>query len=69
MDSITLKIQGMTCSGCAATVARVLRAVHGVQSVDVSLEQAAATIAYDAEAASREQLRAAVAGAGFDAAF
>jgi copper chaperone len=69
MDSITLKIGGMTCGGCASTVTRVLRAVSGVSSVDVSLEQAAAKVEYDARTASREQLKAAVEGAGFDASF
>jgi copper chaperone len=69
MDSITMKIGGMTCGGCAATVTRVLRAVKGVKSVDVSLERAAAAIEYDPGAANREQLKAAVEGAGFDASF
>jgi copper chaperone len=67
MDSITMKIGGMTCGGCAATVTRVLRAVNGVSSVDVSLEQAAARVEYDPGAATREQLTAAVEAAGFDA--
>ena len=37
MEQTTLTIGGMTCGGCVATVTRVLRAVPGVASAEVSL--------------------------------
>jgi copper chaperone CopZ len=40
----TLKISGMTCSGCAGTVERVLKSVPGVQHVQVELAKAEAQI-------------------------
>jgi copper chaperone CopZ len=40
----TLKIEGMTCAGCAAKVEYVLGAVNGVQKVQVNLEKAEAEI-------------------------
>ena len=69
METLVLKVGGMTCTGCVASVTRVLAAVTGVSSVDVSLERAQASVEYDGALANREQLRAAVEGAGFDAAF
>jgi copper chaperone len=67
MDQVTLKVGGMTCAGCASSVTRVLQAVKGVDRVRVSLEKAQAEVSYDPALAKREDLCAAVAGAGFDA--
>jgi copper chaperone len=69
MEILMMKIGGMTCGGCTASVTRVLRAVAGVQAVDVSLDRAAATVSFDPQRANRDQLKAAVEGAGFDASF
>ena len=68
MESVSLKVAGMTCMGCVASVTRVLQNVKGVSKVDVSLAEASARVEFDPSLANREQLRAAVEGAGFDAA-
>jgi copper chaperone len=68
MEQTTLTIGGMTCGGCVATVTRVLRAVPGVASAEVSLEQGRAVVQHDAATAPVDALRAAVEDAGFDAA-
>ena len=68
MENITLKIGGMTCGGCVDSVARVLRAVAGVQKVEVSLERAVADVHYDPARTDRNRLKEAVESAGFDAA-
>ena len=68
MESVSLKVSGMTCMGCVASVTRVLRSVKGVGKVDVSLAEARAQVEFDPGIANREQLRAAVERAGFDAA-
>jgi copper chaperone len=67
VETVTLKVGGMTCTGCVASVTRVLQALQGVSEVDVSLEKAQARVQYDPACANREQLRAAIEGAGFDA--
>jgi copper chaperone len=67
MESITVKVAGMTCSGCVASVTRVLQGVNGVGKVDVSLQQGEAIVEFDPGLAQREQLRAAIESAGFDA--
>lgn len=67
MDKATLKVGGMTCMGCVGSVTRVLQAVDGVSEVAVSLEKALAEVSYDPSRVQREDLCAAVEGAGFDA--
>ena len=68
MESVRLKVTGMTCMGCVASVTRVLQGIKGVGKVDVSLPEASARVEFDPSVANREQLRAAVESAGFDAA-
>jgi copper chaperone len=67
MESLRLKVQGMTCMGCVASVTRVLKEVPGVSEVAVSLENAEASVEFDSSRTNRESLRAAIEAAGFDA--
>lgn len=69
METVTMKVGGMTCMGCVGSVTRVLQGVKGVGAVHVSLESAKAEVQYDPALANRDALRAAVESAGFDAAF
>lgn len=61
-----LIIGGMTCSGCVASVRKVLSAVEGVSTVSVDLEQGRATVT-SGEAIDASRLVAAVEDAGYDA--
>ena len=66
MQSV-IKVKGMTCGGCVASVERVLRALDGVDKVDVSLERGEATVQYEPGRVDVSKLRAAIEDAGFDA--
>ena len=66
MSEVTIKVEGMSCGGCVKNVTGVLKALPGVEDVQVSLEGAAATVRHDPAKVSVEALRAAVEGAGFD---
>ena len=68
METTVVKVNGMTCMGCVASVKKVLTAIDGVQQVDVSLEKAQATIVYDAAHSQPAQFRTAIEAAGFEAA-
>jgi copper chaperone len=68
MQNVSFDVQGMTCGGCVASVKRVLSALPGVQSVDVTLEPGKASVAYDPARVSVDQMRAAVENAGYDVA-
>ena len=74
METITLKVSGMTCEGCVRSVKKVLESVPGVRNAEVSLEQAQAKVEVEpgrAEASNPELLTAlkqAVEDAGYEAA-
>ncbi len=66
MQTTVIKINGMTCMGCVNSVRTVLEKISGVDNVDVSLEQAQATIQYDVETISVDQFKQVIEDAGFD---
>ncbi len=66
METVTFKVSGMTCGGCVNSVRKVVAALSGVGSVDVSLEQAQATVSYDPARATPADLKNAVRDAGFE---
>ena len=68
METVTLKVDGMTCGGCVASVTRVLKAVPGVDRVDVVLKPGQATVRYDAAKVAVPALKAAIESAGYDVA-
>jgi copper chaperone len=67
METMTIKVSGMTCQGCVRSVTRVLQAVPGVEAVAVSLEKGEAELRYDPARAGTPQFRKAVEDAGFQA--
>ena len=66
MSSVTIVVKGMSCGGCVSGVEQALGALPGVAKVAVSLEAANATVEYDEERVSLEQLKGAVVEAGFE---
>lgn len=65
MQTELLKVRGMTCGGCTSKVMHALRALSGVRDVKVSLPTGEATVQYDEQLTSPDQLKAAVIGAGY----
>jgi copper chaperone len=61
---VVLAVSGMTCGGCAGTVARVLAAVPGVAGTRVDLSEGRATVAGTARL---QDLVRALQAAGFGA--
>jgi copper chaperone len=68
METVTLKVNGMSCGGCVASVTRVLRAVPGVGAVAVALDPGTATVTYDPQLAGPPALARAVEEAGYEVA-
>ena len=66
METVTLKVEGMTCGGCVASVTRVLKAVPGVDDAAVTLQPGEARVAFDPARTGVPALRAAIEDAGFD---
>ncbi len=63
--SVTLGVEGMTCSACSAAVERALSRLEGVKSASVNLATNRAAVEYDAAVVTLAQLRKAVTDAGF----
>ena len=66
METTMLRIKGMTCMRCVASVKRVLQGIEGVKAVDVSLEQGQATLQYDSAVANPARFKTAVEEAGYE---
>ena len=65
MNEIVLSVTGMTCGGCVNSVHRVLTALPGVQSVEVTLTPGQAQVVYDPSRVDRAALVQAIIDAGF----
>jgi copper chaperone len=68
METIKLTVQGMTCGGCVKSVERILRAIDGVQHVQVSLENGSANVEYDAKKTNAKAFKLAIEDAGYEVA-
>jgi copper chaperone len=67
MESIVLKVIGMSCGGCVKSVTNVLQELPGVAKAEVSLEQGEAKVDFDPAKVTREAMAQAIADAGFEA--
>ena len=65
--SVTIRVEGMRCGGCASSVQKALKATGGVEEVNVSFEKGEAVIKYDDQKVTVEKLREVINGTGFKA--
>ena len=65
METVTLKVEGMTCGGCVASVTRVLKATPGVGDAVVRLDTRSATVTFDPARTSLPALKSAIEDAGY----
>jgi P-type Cu+ transporter len=66
ITTLSLPVRGMTCASCVRRVEKTLTAVSGVSKASVNLATEKATVAFDPQSVSLEQLRAAIADAGYE---
>ncbi len=67
METMVLKVSGMSCGGCVKSVTTVLEALAGVSRAAVSLPNGEAVVDYEVGKVSREQMVQAIDDAGFEA--
>lgn len=65
MKETTLSVTGMTCGGCVNSVQKVLAALPGVQSAEVTLAPGEARVVHDETRIGRDALVQAIVDAGF----
>ena len=61
----TIKVTGMSCSGCSTRVGKALKNVAGVASADVDLKAGQASVEYDPARANEKDLAKVVKDAGY----
>ncbi len=67
METTTIKVSGMSCGGCVASVTKVLGELPGVAKAEVVLTPGQATVEFDPALVSRAALCAVIDDAGFEA--
>lgn len=65
MATITFKVEGMHCSGCAATIQALLERSTGVRKAAVSFNGGEAQILYDPRTVTEAELAAAIERGGY----
>lgn len=65
MQAGMLKLAGLEGEACADKVAQALKAVKGVDAVDVSFDKSKASVTFDEEHVSLQRLKVAVEEAGY----
>jgi copper chaperone CopZ len=66
--TVTIRIEGMHCKNCAASVEKKLKATEGVQAVRVSFPRKEAWVKFDDRKISVAQIREVINSTGFKAA-
>jgi Cu+-exporting ATPase len=64
-EQTTLKIGGMTCATCVATVEKVLKKLDGIIDVNVNLSAEKAYVTYNPKVTTISAMRGAIEGAGY----
>lgn len=62
-----INIEGMTCGGCVASVHTATADIDGLEDISIELADNQATVTFDDNKTSAEQIAAAIDDAGFDA--
>lgn len=65
MESITMKVEGMSCSHCEKRLSIALERVPGVKEAKASAEDAAVAVTFDTDKAGIEQIREAILDCGY----
>lgn len=65
--TVTIKVEGMKCAKCSASVSKALKATDGVEDAEVSSDKGEAVIKYDDQKLNETKLREVINSTGFKA--
>lgn len=65
LETLTLKVYGMTCKGCETSVINAVGELDGVQDIEVNRPLEQAVVTYDEDVLDKIQIINAVEEAGF----
>ncbi|HEY0322767.1 MAG TPA: heavy-metal-associated domain-containing protein [Pyrinomonadaceae bacterium] len=63
--TVSLRVEGMHCGGCATSIEKKLKATPGVEEVRVSFEKKEAWIKFDDQKVTEAQLREVITSTGY----
>jgi len=63
----TIRVEGMHCKMCSASITKALKATVGVEKVEVSFEKGEAVIEFDDQKVTEAKLREVINATGFKA--
>jgi copper chaperone CopZ len=63
--TVSLRVEGMHCGGCATSIEKKLKATPGVEEVRVSFEKGEAWIKFDDQKITEAQLREVITSTGY----
>ena len=63
--TITIRVQGMTCGGCATSVENALKSTDGVEKASVNFKSGKAVITYNDQKVTISRLREVINNTGF----
>lgn len=66
-ESVAIPVKGMSCMACVSKTKQTLRAVPGVNEVEVKLNPGSAIVKYDASKVTAEKLVAVIKELGYEA--
>ena len=65
--TVTIRVEGMMCEKCSASVTKALKATEGVEDAKVSSDKGEAVIKYDDQKLDEAKLREVINSTGFKA--
>jgi copper chaperone CopZ len=65
METLTLKVTGMTCGGCENAVARGLARLEGIGEVTASHADAKVAVTFDPSRVSPDEIKARIGAMGY----
>jgi copper chaperone CopZ len=65
--TVTIRVEGMKCEKCSASVTKALKATEGVEDAQVSSDKGEAVIKYDDQKLDEAKLREVINSTGFKA--
>lgn len=65
MKTVTLQVEGMSCSHCQNAVQKAVKSLKGVDEVKVSLADKTAVVNFDESVVSVENIKAAIEDEGY----
>ncbi len=65
--TVTIKVEGMKCAKCSASVAKALKATEGVEEAEVDSKKGEAVVKFDEQKLDEAKLREVINSTGFKA--